>query len=241
MNAAIRLTGKTMKKIMLAGFVAALSLATPALAADGAGLFNWSGFYVGGTAGGLLVRDDHIGVPPFFAGGNNSLSGALGGPTLGYNAQFGSSVVAGIEGDYSWSSVKDEISVACIPDCHERIPYFATVRARLGYAAGGYLAYVTGGGAFTRFKDTQAGVVNLGSKNVTGWTVGAGLESMIAGGWSWKAEYLFADFGHPEAINIGGGRERHDLSEHIFRVGINYRFGNSFGAMTRQSDSRGWQ
>lgn len=224
-----------MKNIALAAFLTLVPVS--ALAADlpvkapvyrSAPAFSWTGLYVGGTAGGILVHDDHITGLGGFVGGKNSLSGFLGGPTLGYNAQYGA-LVLGIEGDYSWSDVKDKVSFGCAnPDCFEKIPYFATIRARLGYATGNYLAYVTGGGAFSRFELTQQGFLNS-SKSITGWTVGAGLEGLLANGWSWKAEYLFADFGHPVGSSIIGNN-RHDLSEHVFRLGINYHFGGPLGA-----------
>lgn len=65
-----------------------------------------------------------------------------------------------------------------------------------------------------------------------GWTVGAGVEGMISGPWTAKLEYLYMDLG-----NYSGGsytlaplsniRANGDSSftDHILRVGLNYRFG----------------
>jgi outer membrane immunogenic protein len=133
----------------------------------------------------------------------------------------------GIEGDFSWTSVKDEIDFGCLPKCKEKIPYFATVRLRGGYAVQNTLLYLTAGAAFTRAETWQEGTGRYLEKDATGWTVGAGWETAISPNWSWKAEYLFADFGDPVARTVWGIALRHDLQEHIVRVGVNYRFGSN--------------
>lgn len=222
-----------MKKLFATGIAAAALFGASALAADlptkgpvykvaAAPIFNWTGFYVGGTAGGVWVHDRITGVTVF---NKDSMSGFLGGPTVGYNFQSGP-LVLGIEGDYSWANVKHEVDFGCNPACNEKIPYFATARARIGYAANNLLAYVTGGAAFSRVERSQVVIGNEGKKNVTGWTIGAGLEGAINHNWSWKFEYLFADFGHPDVFDPAlPGNERHDLTEQLLRVGINYKFG----------------
>jgi outer membrane immunogenic protein len=220
-----------MKKLFIAGIAAAAFCSASALAADlptkgpaynaaMAPIFDWTGFYVGGTAGGIRVHDQITGIIVF---NKDSMSGFLGGPTVGYNFQSGP-LVLGIEGDYSWTNVKHEVDFGCAPACKEKIPYFATARARIGYAANNLLAYVTGGAAFSRIERSQ--ISDEGKKNVTGWTIGGGLEGAINNNWSWKVEYLFADFGRPNVFDpVIAGNERHDLTEQLVRVGINYKFG----------------
>jgi opacity protein-like surface antigen len=69
------------------------------------------------------------------------------------------------------------------------------------------MVYATGGLAVTDvnfqlvFKDTFATAHESSGakKTVFGWTAGAGAEFKLAGGWSLKAEYLYADFGNVSA------------------------------------------
>jgi outer membrane immunogenic protein len=234
---AIRMTrGHVMRCGLAVLGVLAFSVAPPAFAADMparvakapeslvAPAFNWTGFYVGATVGGIWAKDQ-LSVPGF-VGERTSFRGYLGGPTVGVNWQTGPWVF-GVEGDYSWTNIHDEVSFGCAPPCREKLPYFATARVRAGYAANNYLAYLTGGAAFTRVENSQVPGGFQGSGSVTGWTIGAGLEGAISANWSWKVEYLFADFGNPAIdsfIIVGNAGVRHDLTEQVLRVGINYRF-----------------
>jgi outer membrane immunogenic protein len=143
----------------------------------------------------------------------------------------------------------------------QKITNIGTARARAGFDRQGTLWYVTGGLAWGTVKETVAfagsanttifpaalqpgpflpGVASFSSDR-TGWTLGAGVETMIAGGWSAKLEYLYVDLGEisntlPIAINpafgpafnAGGVASATNTSrviDNIVRVGLNYRFG----------------
>ena len=80
------------------------------------------------------------------------------------------------------------------------------------------------------------------SSTRTGWTVGAGVETKLGGGWSAKLEYLYVDLGtvtdtlpiaiNPAfgpAFNTGGAasaRTSSHVTDNIIRVGVNYRWGD---------------
>ena len=82
---------------------------------------------------------------------------------------------------------------------------------------------------------TQAGVAvaALGSSSDVrvGWTAGAGVEGVISGNWTAKLEYLYMDLGSTSfgpltlapASQIGANVNS-DFTDHILRVGVNYRF-----------------
>src|SRR5262249_59843630 len=61
-----------------------------------------------------------------------------------------------VEGDFDWSNLKGSISAQCAfcgpatATLEHDVNWFGTARGRIGYAADGWLAYVTGGYAFGR-------------------------------------------------------------------------------------------
>ena len=100
--------------------------------------------------------------------------------------------------------------------------YLATVRGRLGYAAGTLLVYATGGAAFADVShDHSYGEFGFGSappcvntnessnfcahgsgSTHVGWTAGAGAEWAFAGNWTMKAEYLHVDLGNASSTSL---------------------------------------
>jgi outer membrane immunogenic protein len=96
----------------------------------------------------------------------------------------------------------------------------------VGYSAGRFLPYVTGGAAFGNIDAATPGLAGSSATNV-GWTVGAGIEFSIIGHWSAKAEYLYVDLGK---FNCGAGCaagaavDNVSFTTNLIRGGINYRF-----------------
>jgi outer membrane immunogenic protein len=105
--------------------------------------------------------------------------------------------------------------------------------------------YGTGGLAVTNlragytFNENAFGntVASALSETEVGWTVGAGVETMFAGGWRVALEYLYVSFDTASAtapvlmpLGAGGGttsqnlRQSADLSSNIVRVKLNYAF-----------------
>jgi len=203
---------------------------------------NWSGFYVGGNFGLGLARDQSTfsvgGVN--FATSDTALFGAVGGGQAGFNWQSGA-LVLGAEADFDWSNPKGSISAQCTicapvtnASLEHDIDWFGTARARMGYAADGWLAYVTGGYAFGRvaLKGTATGGgVNASlTQNATpsGWTIGGGTELALGPNWSAKLEYLYVDLGIvTNTIVVPGAPSLADSARvqmNVVRAGVNYRF-----------------
>jgi outer membrane immunogenic protein len=119
----------------------------------------------------------------------------------------------------------------------QKLPWFGTVRARLGVEpADRVMLYVTGGQRrFHRDIDLSGGTATTtGSASATntqvGWTVGGGLEWAFWQRWSAKVEYLYIDFGTFNNTLTGIGAfptitASSHVTDNIFRVGVNYRFG----------------
>ena len=122
-----------MKKLLLSGVALAALTITPALGADlprkapaylppAPPPFSWTGFYVGGSVG-VIGQDvqgtdfgDGTGDGLLFTAGDtysNSNIGVIGGINAGYNWQFASNWVIGIEADISGTSLKGNNAFDC--------------------------------------------------------------------------------------------------------------------------------
>ena len=216
----------------------AIAMASPSLAADiprpvykapaypgyVAAPFNWTGFYVGINGGYGWGKSDWSSTA---TSGSSKPKGGLVGGTIGYNLQTGV-WVWGLEGDFdaSWMKGSDSSGsgVCTGVGCETKNSWFATARGRIGYAAGHFMPYVTGGAAFADVKMTPAGGSSTTETRV-GWTLGGGLEYGFTGGWSTKLEYLYTDLGNSScgAANCGVDTEV-SFKSSIVRAGVNYRF-----------------
>lgn len=229
-----------MKKLLLSG-VALLALAGVAQAADmGARvynkapvpmvpLYNWTGFYVGGHLG-YAWGQDNFGLPAFNNTSNNS--GFAGGVQVGADWQFNPNWVVGVEGQWTWTDLNRNGLVAPAIVATEKTDSIGSLTGRLGYTWGPGLIYGKGGVAWA---DRSLGLATpLGvpvafassGNNDTGWTLGAGLEYMIAPSWSAKVEYQYYNFGNRTFLTapaaFAGVSNNDDIQ--TIKFGLNYRF-----------------
>ena len=235
-------------------FVLALSMAAQGATADPlARRFDWSGAYVGihtGGALGLVDVEDRFGGSIF--GDTVRTPGLLAGGQLGYNWQFGATVL-GLETDASWADMDGTNTCFAFSgfyvssNCRTAIDALGTVTGRLGRRLpfdDRTLLYGKAGLAWEHSK-TQAtvnGGFGLPSTSTSGfdvgWTLGAGAERAIAPHWSLRAEYDFLSFGGegftaPASIvqsggilvNAAGAATEIAQDIHRFKIGMNYRLG----------------
>jgi len=194
-------------------------------------LFNWTGFYLGGNIGyGWSDGDGTITAGVVSGPYSGSGNGVLGGVQAGFNWQMGN-WVWGIEADFQASGVKGSVSGvagAAVFNGEQKVPWFGTIRGRLGYAFDRTLIYVTGGGVYGRSELNGTSNVIVGPYSVSQdfwtWTVGGGVEQALwASRWSAKLEYLYIstpdNLAIPPNTAVTG-----DINNHIVRVGMNYRF-----------------
>jgi outer membrane immunogenic protein len=192
-------------------------------------------------------------------------SSVIGGGTLGCNWQpAGSSFVLGVEGEAGYMRLTGQaFDPNTVVDTGQRTldvlgsakvgDWYAMATGRFGYAWDHTLIYIKGGAAFV---PTRGAVVDAcstdgcgnwlvstaGSRTVTTWTLGGGIEWAFAPSWSVKAEYMFIALGdnggfrtcgsatNPSNNNntVGGGPFCFDHSFdgiHTAKIGLNYRFG----------------
>lgn len=200
--------------------------------------YNWTGFYIGANAG-VGAAGTKLTTDPTATIGNNNgdtdylhNAGFTGGFQEGFNWQLAQSWVVGIEGDVgvlNTSEHHNNINDNSY-DFTAKSGFFSTLRGRVGYAWDRSLLYVTGGGAWVRVTDTwtESAVAPANQRSATrsGWTVGGGLEAALAGNWTTKFEYLYADVGTNRVIDADGDGSylnfRHEF--HVFKFGLNYKF-----------------
>ena len=184
----------------------------------------WTGIYVGANAGGAFGNfSANATSGPFSADlGSVNANGFIGGGQVGAQIQY-QHVVYGIEGDFQGSSQDNTFGVAGIP-VTASMPWFATVRGRLGWAVNNVLLYGTGGMAIVDGKISASafGLTASTEKSHIGWTAGAGIEWAFAPHWSAKVEYLYLDGGNIEIANFGGVTVNGRIKDNIVRAGLNY-------------------
>lgn len=159
-------------------------------------IYGWSGFYVGGTLGygwrdnraTTFAQADPL-VTAVTCGGtlggtcappaSSGLSGGVFGFQAGYNWQFASRWLLGVETDINFSSISGSATsapyriglVTAQNTVDQSIDWFGTVRARLGFlATDRLLVYGTGGFAYAQVREgstltalTEQGASGLGS------------------------------------------------------------------------------
>jgi len=209
-------------------FAAALAATSTAFAADlpvkAPGAIpvaaTWTGLYWGLNAGyGWASLDDFT--------GSDTATGFAGGGQVGYNWQF-NNVVVGVEGDFQGTSqsLTQSATVGGIAfSATEKLPWFATIRGRIGFAQGPWLIYATGGAAWVdgRVSFTALGQTVASETAKTGWTGGGGVEWMFAPKWSVKVEYLYIDAGNM-TVTLAGVPLTSNVKESVARAGVNLHF-----------------
>jgi outer membrane immunogenic protein len=231
--------------------------------------YSWTGFYAG-VNGGYGVGRGPSGLTNFLNPPPGTLqiadswyfdpAGALGGVQAGYNYQIDHWVI-GVEADIQATDQKDSVCRLCTAaigytNVEQKIPWFGTMRGRIGWAAGPIFSYFTGGWAYGQIQtDLSLSAVGFpttsGAAHETksGWTIGTGVEAALAGNWTAKVEYLYMSLGSTEVpfTNSGSGFSRtmvtSDIRDRIIRVGLNYRFGSISGSGSATSPTptfRNW-
>jgi outer membrane immunogenic protein len=187
----------------------------------------------------------------------NDTTARLGG-FVGYNFQVARKIVAGIEGDFAWGKTKTGTSHGIPGTGGLPIPFMvndtssfetgwdASLRARIGaLVTPDTLVYLTGGAAWQRISagvtcDANSLLVcatqsygDTLKNTLTGWTFGAGVESMLAGAWTGRIEYRYSQYGNLNHLFIplqgclceGNLDTTISLSTHTLIAGIAYKFG----------------
>ncbi len=243
-----------MRTFILAAMAAAALAIGPAHA-DGAPA-DWTGLRAGLDIGGGFGAHaaSHTGLPTasVFASGDYNLDhGSNGwalGPRLGYHWQA-DNWVYGFDADFDFSNIEGTRRVsgsqvaqrnggganaANFVTRTDKMDYFGTLRATLGYAMDEHcLPYITAGWMYGHVKYSgqfhyAAPVDYLASDSAaqSGWTVGAGLAYQLDDGWALHGEYLYYDLGTHTILSntVGGFQSQFDFDKtgNVVRFGVTY-------------------
>ncbi len=184
-------------------------------------VWDWSGFYLGGSFG--WSRQ-----PMSTTGGINAKldpTGWYGCGQAGYDHQFRSGIVAGIvsdicAGDVSGSSTFGGVAVPAKADI------FGTLRGKLGYSVSllnhPFLPYFTGGLAWSRNNLTAMGFKAQDTQ--LGYTFGGGIETALTQNIFVGVEYLYAGFGQGTYTFAPGFSVPINVTDQRVNIFANYRF-----------------
>lgn len=195
---------------LMAGSASAADFSTPYPALepsyDEPAAFKWDGAYAGVHGGVASARAN-----PF--SGGKSLEG---GVQAGYNFQAGPAIL-GIELEGSYLG-KNELKV---PGGKVEERYRGAAKARAGVSFDRTLAFGTAGMTMTKFEGGRGVSTADGWKQ--GYLLGGGIEQGFGGGLSAKFEYNHVTTNGVKTTT-SAGTSKSDLTSHVFKAGLNYRF-----------------
>ncbi len=183
--------------------------------------YDWTGFYIGAELGPNFTTAKGAG---FTSPQTNTMLGGI----VGYNQQFASKFVLGLEGDAggvfgSNHNVPNNVGVPL--SLGTTNSYFGDVRGRLGYDLERALLYVAGGVAFGDQKSNYVGGNNVNSGR-TGWTIGGGVDYAFTNNWIGRVEYRYSDLGRKSyVIDTVADTDRVRFTSSAVLFGVLYKFG----------------
>ena len=213
---------------------------------------NWTGFYIGGSAGGLFAEQE-VTYPGLTNREDPRLAGVLAGGQIGYNWQAaGSRWVFGVEADGNWTNARGGKSCSApaasnpfLFTCAGEMDWLAAGTVKVGYAFWdrSYI-YLKGGvvagevtfqsrcntGNQVTFIVAPAGCpVTSDTGTAVGWTAGWGGEFALSQNWSARSETRYfslesVELSHPVFAPSGFARPNVQTDGWISTIGLNYRF-----------------
>lgn len=208
-----------------------LASAFPAFAAEP----NWTGCYVGGHVGySSATTEADLNTPLAPVGVNFDGLGASGanfGALAGCDLRIaGSPFVVGAFADFTRQDLEHEITLTVgVPVASVRysIEDSYSIGGRLGYLVNPTtLAYALAAHTWAQTSPLTVAGASFGTSDLTGWTIGGGIETQIAANLMVRVEYRQTWF-EDDRVELVPGFLNLDLdtTEHVGRVGLTYRFG----------------
>src|SRR3954453_3974293 len=192
-------------------------------------IVDWTGLYFGAHAGFGRGHSNAVLSDPSIATTSNLFGGPIGGLQAGSNFQLPSRMVLGFEADISFPNYingNSVISTLATAKSYvvEQMDFSGSARGRLGYAAGPWMFYGTGGLAWTGERYLNTPAVGNDEKILRmrlGWAAGGGVEYAFAPHWSLRLEYLYSQFQNATVQFDSGAMHASTLNFQSLRVGLN--------------------
>ena len=215
--------GIDMNKVILAcaAFAGLAAQAAPALA------FDWNGFYAGVGVGYTSSDVDVAYDEPMLSGFDFSMApaGGFGGVTAGFNATVGSGLIVGVEADLSLADITDSAPGLVMGETvTSTTDWTGSLRGRLGFDAGNFLPYLTGGVVFSHSTASASDVDTDDDAVLTGAILGAGVEVAVTENITVKGEYLYSAFGDHTWYEGELYQNTSSMSSQAVRGGVNFHF-----------------
>ena len=187
----------------LTAIATAITLSTLGTAASAQ---DWNGFYVGGSAASTSMNVDFLSLLDYNASDVSSTVFA------GYNHQMSSTVVLGIEAEYTFGSM------SAFPSFPIDMENTYGVRARVGYTMDSAMIYGALGAEIATFGPWGApsGI----SETTAGLSIGLGVEYALNEKMSVRAEYTYTDYGIATPTYFPG----YSVTVEKLGLGIAYHF-----------------
>jgi len=156
--------------------------------------------------------------------------GATGGFHFGVSHRY-QNVVIGLETDFEFGEIKGS-GVGDVNAVHTLdIDWMGSLRGRIGITEQNTLLYLTGGLAYANIATSQAEfngnpIPFVSHEDVrTGWTVGGGVEQLIAPQITARLEYRYTDFGRASYLDGAWNmQETNRIDLHSLRFGLSVHF-----------------
>ncbi len=172
---------------------------------------DWGGFYLGLQGSYNWIKAGVEGGPDVDG------KGIKGGLYTGYNHQFNNDFLLGIEATGNLGGLDETNGGTSIKQ-----EWDTSLRGRMGYAFERSIIYSFAGlGATSIDASTAAGA---DSNILTGWTAGAGFETVLRDNITARMEYGFSDYSK-ESFALGGATSTDiDLTDHGLTLGLGIKF-----------------
>jgi outer membrane immunogenic protein len=221
---------------VVSAFAADLPMSSPLPTLSSASVYDWSGFYVGASAGygwasgGSITVDDPLNGP--HPVGVSSGTGFVGGGQVGANIQS-DVLVSGIEADIQYANIGSSVNWAPYGflglSSGSSAEYFGTLRVRGGFAIDRTFFFLTGGAAYGGLNSSPLG--GTATRNL-GYAFGAGAEYAFTDHWTTKLEALYISQmnSSTKTIYVTNGPNVYPINAIsgsggvLVRVGVNYKF-----------------
>lgn len=231
--------GESMKaRWLLAASAAAVSYAWfTAANAD-----HFEGVYIGLHGGVASANADYVFNQPTLATVEPlsfSDAAAMGGGQLGIRFDIGTDWTLGLEASYTGGNIDDTLTSLAIADRARSIEVSdqIAVTAQLGHSWGDWLVYIKGGYANAEI-ETHSNVISTGvltsasSDREGGWTVGAGIDRLIAPNLVLGLSYDYSHYSPDDRLNVQvapflattGHVQDMDVDVHLVTARLSWQF-----------------